>query len=152
MFDAVRFWLNHGVAGFRLDAVTELYEDPEFKDAKVLTGKNAYGDQLQDNSLYYNRPELQGWLRRLRKVADPAVGTRVLIGETYVDTPAALAQMYGHNDELQLPMDTQLAFVNKLDAATLRTKINEAETQLNGNMPLFLFDNHDQIRSWDRYS
>jgi len=61
--------------------------------------------------------------------------------------------MYGaHHDELQLPMDTQLAFINKLDAASFRAHITDAETRLNGNQPLFLFDNHDNVRSWDRYS
>jgi alpha-glucosidase len=152
MFDAVRFWLNRGVAGFRLDAVTQLFEDPQFRDAKVLPGKTSFGDNNQDNSLYTNLPELQGWLRDLRKVTDSAVGQRVLIGETYVDTPAALAQMYGHGDELQLPMDTQLAFINKLDVTAFRTKLTEAETKLNGNLPLLLFDNHDNDRSWDRFS
>jgi len=152
MFDAVRFWLNRGVAGFRLDAVTQLYEDPSFKNAQEATGKNAFGDTNQDDSLYTNLPELQDWLRRLRKVTDSAAGQRVLVGETYVQTPAELAKMYGHGDELQLPMDTQLGFINKLDVATFRTRITEAETQLNGNQPLFVFDNHDRIRSWDRYT
>ena len=48
-------------------------------------------------------------------------------------------------------MDMQLGFTNKLDAALLRTRINEAQTQLGTNQPLFVFDNHDNPRSWDRY-
>ena len=153
MFDAVRFWLNRGVAGFRLDAVLQLYEDPKLPNAQELPGKNSFGDTNQDDSLYTNLPEIHGLLRDLRKVTDSAVGQRVLVGETYANTPAELAKMYGsHGDELQLPMDTQLAFINKLDATTFRTRITEAETQLNGHTPLFLFDNHDNARSWDRYS
>ena len=152
MFDVVRFWLNRGVAGFRLDALTQIYEDPQFRNATVLTGTSAFGDTYQDNSLYTNLPELHDLLRRLRKVTDSAVGQRVLIGETYVDTPAELAKMYGHGEELQLPMDTQFAFINKLDAAAFRQRINDAETRLNGNDPLILFDNHDRERSWDRYT
>ena len=152
MFDVVRFWLNRGVAGFRLDALTQIYEDPQFRNATVLTGTSAFGDTYQDNSLYTNLPELHDLLRRLRKVTDSTVGQRVLIGETYVDTPAELAKMYGHGEELQLPMDTQFAFINKLDAAAFRQRINDAETRLNGNDPLILFDNHDRERSWDRYT
>ena len=152
MFDVVRFWLNHGVAGFRLDAVTQLYEDTSLADAKTLPGKNAYGDPNVDNSLYTNLPEIHDMLRGLRKVVAGYPGERVLIGETYVDTPQELALMYGKNhDELQLPMDTQVGFINKLDAATFRQRINEAETELNGNQPLLVFDNHDRARSWDRY-
>ncbi|HEY0307577.1 MAG TPA: alpha-glucosidase [Acidobacteriaceae bacterium] len=153
MFDAVRFWLNRGVAGFRLDAVLQLYEDPKLTNAQELPGKNSFGDTNQDNSLYTNLPEIHGMLRDLRKVTDSAVGQRVLVGETYANTPAELATMYGsHHDELQLPMDTQLAFIDKLDAAAFRTRITNAETKLNGNQPLILFDNHDNVRSWDRYS
>jgi alpha-glucosidase len=60
--------------------------------------------------------------------------------------------MYGrNNDELQLPMDTQLAFVNKLDVPLFRSKLGDAETRLNGNVPLFLFSNHDNPRIINRY-
>jgi len=50
-----------------------------------------------------------------------------------------------------MPMDTSLGFLNKLDAAAFRVKLTEAETQLGGNLPLLVFDNHDRPRSWDRY-
>jgi len=40
---------------------------------------------------------------------------------------------------------------DKLDAATFRAHIDEAETQLHGAQPLFVFDNHDNVRSIDRY-
>src|SRR5579862_3813659 len=60
--------------------------------------------------------------------------------------------MYGaHDDELHLPMDMQVGLINTLDAATFRQRITEAETDINGNQPLFVFDNHDQPRSVDRY-
>src|SRR5580698_10891685 len=32
MYDVERFWIQHGVAGFRLDAITSLFEDPTFSD------------------------------------------------------------------------------------------------------------------------
>ena len=65
---------------------------------------------------------------------------------------AELAKMYGvKNDELQLPMDTQIGMINKLDVPTFRQKILEAETGLNGNLPLLVFDNHDNPRMDVRY-
>jgi alpha-glucosidase len=48
-------------------------------------------------------------------------------------------------------MDTQPGFINRLSVADFRKKLFEAETGLNGNSPLFVFDNHDNIRSVDRY-
>jgi alpha-glucosidase len=38
MFGVYRFWLNKGVAGFRLDAVPTLFEDEQLRDEKVLPG------------------------------------------------------------------------------------------------------------------
>jgi alpha-glucosidase len=52
---------------------------------------------------------------------------------------------------LQLPMDMIVGFSNKLDANTFRTRISEVETQVHGSQPLLVFDNHDNIRSWERY-
>ena len=47
-------------------------------------------------------------------------------------------------------MDMQVGFINKLDVNLFRQRINEAQTGLGGNEPLFVFDNHDNPR-WDRY-
>ncbi len=151
MYDMLRFWMRKGVDGFRLDAITTLFEDPNLMDEPVLPGTNVYGDPNLAHTMTDNLPEVHDVLRELRKVTDE-FPERVLIGETYVSSIADLRRMYGtHNDELQLPMDTQIGFINKLDVAKFRAKIDEAETQLSGNMPLFVFDNHDNRRSWDRY-
>ena len=153
MFGAVRFWLDRGVAGFRFDAIPTLFEDPKLRDAEELEGTNAYGDRLQKHDLYDNLPEVHDVMRRLRAMADKYPGDRVLIGETYLPNVQELDKWYGgakHN-ELELPMDMQVGFTNKLDANLLRQRINDAETKIDGNQPLFVFDNHDNIRSWDRY-
>lgn len=152
MLDMVRFWLDRGVAGFRLDAVPTIFEDPSLKDAKVLPGNNAYGDPNLDTSLTDNLSEVHDVLRKLRKVVDSYSGDRVLIGETYLQNVTELRAMYGaYRDELQLPMDMQVGFLNKLDPKAFAARIEEAESQIDGNQPLFVFDNHDNPRSWDRY-
>jgi alpha-glucosidase len=153
MFDSVRFWLDRGVAGFRFDAIPTLFEDPALRDAKELEGTNAYGDHKQEHDMYDNLPEVHDVMRRLRTLADQYPGDRVLIGETYLPNIQELDKWYGgaKRDELQLPMDMQVGFTNKLDANLLRQRINDAETKIHDNQPLFVFDNHDNIRSWDRY-
>src|SRR5579862_1626175 len=152
MFNVVRFWLDRGVAGFRLDAITTLFEDPELRDEKVLPGKNAYGDQNEDDARTDSHPEVHDVLKALRKVVNTYSGSRVLIGETYLHGPEDLNKMYGKDeDELQLPMDMQVGLIDTLDAAAFRRRITEAETMIRGNVPLFVFNNHDLVRSWDRY-
>lgn len=152
MWDVVRFWMNKGVAGFRLDAITSLFEDPQFRDEKVLPGKNAYGDAIVTREYTDNLPEVNTVLQELRQVTDKYPGS-VLIGEAYVQTTRDLLKLYGapQQPELQLPMDTQFGFLNHLSADGFRQKLVAAETELNGHTPLFVFDNHDNNRSWNRY-
>ena len=153
MFGAMRFWLDRGVAGFRLDAITTLFEDPQLRDAPALGGHNAQGDPNLGDVYTNNLPEVHNVIRRMRAMTNTYSGQRVLIGETYVPRTKDLDPWYGgatHN-ELQLPMDTLLGMGQKLDANTFRQHLIEAQAQLHQSQPLFVFDNHDNIRSWDRY-
>ena len=153
MFDSVRFWLDRGVAGFRLDAIPTLFEDPKLRDEPATGGTNAQGDPNLSDIYTNNLPEVHDVMQRLRRVVEKYPGNRVLIGETYLPNVQELDKWYGgtkHN-ELQLPMDMQVGFTNKLDVSLFRQRINDAETQISGNQPLFVFDNHDNIRSWNRY-
>lgn len=80
-------------------------------------------------------------------------GNRVLIGETAGRTVADLMQWYGSpsKPEFELPMDQAVGFINKFDAKMFRQRIEEAETELGGNVPLLVFDNHDRPRMDARY-
>jgi alpha-glucosidase len=153
MFDMLRFWLDKGVAGFRLDAVPTLFEDPTLKDEEVKPGTNKFGDPNEATVLQENLPEVHGVIRRMRSMINGYSGDRVLIGETYLPNVQELDKWYGgaKHDELQLPMDMQVGFEDKLDAAEFRRRITDAETKLHGNQPLFVFDNHDNPRTAFRY-
>jgi alpha-glucosidase len=158
MYDVERFWIQRGVAGFRLDAITSLFEDPSFSDEDYVLGPdgkpliNAYGDKEVKTDKTDDLPEVNDVLRELRQVENETHGRKViLIGETYLRSIDDLRKMYGpHNDELDLPMDMQVGFINHFDVSLFRKRIDEAETEIGGNQPLFVFDNHDNPR-WDRY-
>ena len=151
MYDMIRGWMKRGVSGFRLDAVPHLFEDPKLANEEWLSGTTAYGDRNTTRTHTDNLAEVHEVSRELRKLADSVPGT-VLIGETYLNNVQELAKAYGaENDELQLPMDTQYGMHSKLSAEFFRTKLRDAETGLRGNMPLFMFDNHDNRRSWNRF-
>ncbi len=153
IFDMLRFWLDKGVAGFRLDAVPTLFEDPSLKNEEVRPGTNKFGDPNESTVLQENLPEVHGVIRRMRKMIDSYRGDRVLVGETYLPNVEELNRWYGgaNRDELQLPMDMQVGFEPKLDAKEFRRRIVDAETRISGNQPLFVFDNHDNPRSAFRY-
>jgi alpha-glucosidase len=148
MFDVTRFWYKHGVAGFRLDAVDALFEDPNLRDNPVSAGSNEFGDPQMQNLYNDKLPEVHDALRRLRAAADEH--NAVLIGETWTDKGEELKQYYGpHQDEIQLPMDFMFATVDKLSAPEFRRQIAIAEST--GGWPVYVISNHDMPRSYVRY-
>ena len=148
MLDIPRWWFKRGVAGFRLDAVDTLFEDPDLRDNPLLLGVNKYGDPNTEPKYNLKLPEVHEVLRNLRSVADAS--NAVLIGETYTDNIDELKAYYGeHNNELQLPMDMMFAEVNKLSAAEFRHQIALVESS--GGWPTYVLSNHDIVRSYVRY-
>jgi alpha-glucosidase len=153
MFAAMRSWLDRGVAGFRLDAITSLIKDGELRDEPELGGTNAQGDLNLDHIYTDNLPETHQVIRRLRAMIDTYPGRRVLIGETYLPRTSDLDAWYGgaRHNELHLPMDTLVGLGSNLDATTFRKYLIEAATEIHESQPLLVFDNHDRVRSWDRF-
>jgi alpha-glucosidase len=149
MFDVTRWWYKRGVAGFRLDAVDTLFEDPNLQDNPITRpGQNAFGDPFEKNKYNTKLPEVHDILRGLRKVADEH--DAVLVGETWTADVAELNQYYGEgNNELQLPMDFLFTMVNKLSPAEFRKQI--AAVNAASGWPTFVISNHDIVRSYDRY-
>ena len=158
MFDSMKFWLDRGVAGFRLDAIDTLLEDESLADEAYVLDKNGdiemtpAGDKRVDSKKTNNLPEVHDIIKRMRAMVASYPGDRVLIGETYLPNIQELDKWYGGaaKDELNLPMDMQVGFINKLDAPKFRDRLTEVQTDVHGSQPLFIFDNHDNPRM-DRY-
>jgi alpha-glucosidase len=148
MFDVTRWWYKRGVAGFRLDAVDTLFEDPDLRDNPVLEGTNKFGDPRTEEKYNKKLPGVHDVLQNLRKVADEH--NAVLIGETWTLNIDELKQYYGeHNNELQLPMDFMFTRVDKLSPAEFRRQIAAADAA--GGWPTWVISNHDIPRSYNRY-
>ena len=162
--DIVKFWTKKGVAGFRFDAITTLFEDPSDADEQIVKDAagnpvlNVYGDVETNGKLTDNLPAVDTVMAHMRTVFDavPAnkfPGRRVMIGETYVPTIADLARLYGTKEkpEFELPMDMNLGITNKMDASIIRAKLTDVETKIGDNSPLLVFENHDNPRIDARY-
>jgi alpha-glucosidase len=147
MFDVTRFWYKRGAAGFRLDAVDTMYEDPQLKDNPVLPGTDKFGRPNTEEKFNKKLPEMHGALQRLRNVADEY--DAVLIGETWTKNVSELKDYYGeHNNELHMPMDLLLTNL-PLSAPVLRDHI--AGVDASGGWPTYVITNHDIVRSYTRY-
>ncbi|HEU5402865.1 MAG TPA: alpha-glucosidase [Terriglobales bacterium] len=148
IYDTSAWWYQRGVAGFRLDAVDTLYEDPKLTDNPILPGKNAYGDPNENEIHNKKLPEVHDALKGLREVADKY--NAVLIGETWTSNIDELKAYYGqHNNELQMPMDFMFMKVDKLSPPEFRKQIDAIEGS--GGWPVFVISNHDNVRSYNRY-
>jgi len=139
-----QWWIDRGVAGFRLDAVDTLMEDPALTDNPTQPGTNRFGDPNQMPIHNTNLPELHDVLRDLRAVTDKH--DSVLIGETWTSNIQQLNEYYR---EIQMPMDFMFTMVNRISAPEFRKQIALAESA-NG-WPVYVITNHDMIRSYNRY-
>ena len=162
--EIVSYWLNLGVGGFRFDAIETLFEDPNLQNEAPLLDKNGKpvldpsGHPRLQRTKEGDFPQVHTVMRQMRAHVDAFdanqfPGTRVLIGELFARDTSDLLKWYGppQTPEFELPMDMPVAFINKLDVATFRERIAESETKLGGNVPLLVFDNHDQPRMDVRY-
>ena len=148
MFDVTRYWYKRGVAGFRLDAVDTLFEDPKLTDNPLLPGTDKFGRPKTDEKYNKKLPEVHDVLRKLRKVADEHGA--VLIGETWTSDINELKEYYGeHGNELQMPMDFMFTEVNKLSPPDFRKQIAAVDGA--GGWPVYVISNHDIVRSYNRY-
>ena len=149
MLDVTRFWYKRGVAGFRLDAVDTLYEDPNLTDNPVVAGKDKFGRPNTDEIHNKKLPEVHDAMRKLRKTADE-YGS-VLIGETWTSNVNQLKDYYGaNNDELQMPMDLMMTGFKGLSADEYRKHITAVNAA--GHWPVYVITNHDIVRSYTRYA
>lgn len=86
MYDVMRFWLDRGVAGFRIDALPHLAKDARLRDNSQNPDWRS-GDPLwtrQSRIYSEDRPEILEIVREMRTVADEYDGDRVLTREVYV--------------------------------------------------------------------
>ena len=149
MFDTTRWWYQRGVAGFRLDAVDTLFEDPQLRDNPVLPGTNRYGDPNMRNEYNQKLAQNKDILQELRAQADQ-YGT-VLIGETNPKDISELKEYYGGGQRpgVQMPMDYLFTNVKSFSAAEYRAQIAAVENT--GGWPVYVISNHDIPRPVSRY-
>jgi alpha-glucosidase len=148
MFDALKFWLDRGVDGFRLDAAPLFFKDEAWRDNPV--NPDYRPGELPDSTLLpihtRNQPGLHELFAELRALVDGYSGNRVLLGEFYVPLPE-LATFYGdRSPELHLPLNLSLTW-SSWDAATIGRTIADYHAAVAGRgWPTTTLDTHDQRR------
>lgn len=158
MLDVLRFWLDRGVDGFRIDVAHMLMKDPELRDnppnpdPTVNPYDNQHPDFTTQLHVYDRRhPDLHDVLRDIRRLLDE-YGDRIAIGEVEVMPWADWAEYYGAElDELHLPLNFQL-IETPWEARLVREALDALEAALpDGAWPVNNMGNHDRSRLASRY-
>jgi alpha-glucosidase len=147
MYGLVRYWLDMGVDGFRLDVVNWFIKDELFR-SNPHTFKSV---DLQEHVYDRNRPETVDICRELRRITD-SYDERMLVGEVYTDNTALAASYYGSgSDALHMTFNFNFLFQPWKAESLRRSAINWYKSLPEGAWPNFTFSNHDNLRHCYRY-
>ena len=149
MHDVLRFWLDRGVDGFRIDVAHKMARDPELLDnpPELATGGTAPVRRRDEDW-----PEVHVILREFRKLLD-GYQDRMAVGEVGIYDPARLVRYFGQaQDELQLAFN--FAFlVQPWSAEAFRASVERYQEVLPaGAWPTYTLSNHDNPRARSRYA
>ncbi|SDE46664.1 glycoside hydrolase family 13 protein [Glycomyces harbinensis] len=146
----LRFWLERGVDGFRIDVAARLVKQeglPDKPDEHVGLPSFADGKPAADK----DRPEVHEIYRDWRRVLDSYGGDRCFVGEIWLDDPDRFAR-YLRPDELHTAFN--FAFLKcAWDAGALRAVIDRtlATHATVSAPPTWVLSNHDVTRHATRY-
>ena len=147
MHDVLRFWLQRGVDGFRVDVIWHLMKDEGFRDNPLNPGFVPDLPEINRFEQVYScdRPEVFDIVAGMRKTLRE-FGERVLIGEIYLPIERLVAY-YGENlTGADLPFNFQL-ISTPWEAGSVRALVEEYEDALpEGGWPNWVLGNHDQPR------
>jgi alpha-glucosidase len=150
MLDVLRFWLDRGVDGFRMDVVGMLLKDPDLRDNPPnpnappdLPEADIFGRQL--NIYNQDLDEVHVIIREFRRVLD-GYDQRLSIGEIWYELPRWVKYYGMKGDGLNLPFNFRLIDL-PWTARAIRASVDELESALPaGAWPNYVLGNHDRDR------
>lgn len=149
MIDVLRFWLELGVDGFRMDVIWMIMKNKDMKDQPWIPGYDPLNPTYDDQKHIYdsNDPEIHPLLRDIRAAVNE-YGCKVLIGEVTTDLPLDVwIKYYGeHDDEIQMPFNFRLKDTG-WNAEDWRNHVELLEKTIKGiGWPNYVLGSHDAQR------
>jgi len=144
----LRFWLDRGVDGFRVDAIYHLFEQESFGDEKYFSPGISNGQRVRVpiHSETQGQPENIELLRAMCGVVG-SYKNRIIVSEVYADLSKVL-RFYkpGEYFEFNMPFNFSLMAL-KFEAHSFSESVNYFFDKLHKyNIPNFVLGNHDNIR------
>ena len=161
MFDVVRFWLERGVDGFRVDVAHFIAKDPQMRDNPPASNEIAFhrphGDYDSQNHIYdKGHPDVHQYYREFRAILDEySPGqARMSVGEIHIFDWTEWATYYGNPEqglEFHMPFNFSL-LKTPWEAQAIRQAVDELEAALPPwAWPNYVLGNHDEGRIATRY-
>ncbi len=145
--DVVRFWLNRGVDGFRLDVFNAYFKDEALRSNPRELGLRAFDRQKHVYDI--NQAELLPLLAELRAILDKKEG-RYAVGETFLGGPK-VASSYCGSDRLHAAFNFDFT-MSAFKAGRFRRAVETWERASGETVwPNYVLSNHDQKRAATRY-
>jgi alpha-glucosidase len=157
ILDSVRFWLDKGVDGFRLDAINFCFHDRELRDNPAKPKEKRVGRGFSpDNPYafqyhYYNntQPENLAFLGELRALMEGYPDVAALGEISSEDSLATMAE-YTRAGRLHMGYSFEL-LTNDFSAAHIRDTVQALENQMTEGWPCWAISNHDVERVLTRW-
>jgi alpha-glucosidase len=160
LLDVVRFWLDRGVDGFRLDTINFYFHDKELRDNPPLARElrndsiapavNPYNHQLHVYDK--NRPENIAFLKRFRALLDEYPGTTAVGEVGDAQKGLQIVADYTSGDD-KMHMCYAFEFLSKVPVTVdrVRTVMSDFITAAPEGWACWAFSNHDVIRHATRW-
>lgn len=151
VYDIMRYWLNKGVDGFRVDVMWHLIKDNQFRNNPKNPGYNEHMATYEQVLPVYStdQPEVHEIVMEMRKVVEE-YNERLLIGEIYLPIHRLVTYYGTNNNGAHLPFNF-LFMSLPWDATTIASTIDEYESALPSyGWPNWVLGNHDQPRITSR--
>jgi len=147
MLEVLRFWLERGVDGFRVDVMHHIIKDSEFRDnppnPDYRPGMSPYRELLATYST--DRPEVHEIVEQMRRVVED-YDDRMLVGEIYLPVERLVTYYGASGNGAHLPFNFQLISL-PWDARAISAAMERYYALLPGNAwPNWVLGNHDKPR------
>ncbi|MGC0271747.1 glycoside hydrolase family 13 protein [Pseudactinotalea sp. Z1739] len=151
--DVLRFWLDRGVAGFRVDVAHGLIKDqsfPEWEGHRAMISAEESAEHAGKRAPMWDQPRVHEIYRTWREVLAEYGPERVLIAEAWVEDDRALAR-YVRPDEMHQAFNFQF-LTTPWRAGALRQSIQTSLLELDsvGAPCTWVLSNHDVVRAASR--
>ena len=146
MLGEMRFWLERGVDGFRVDVIWLMVKDQELRDEPEDPAWDGVNPHARLQHIYSaHQPEVHAVIRRMRALLDE-YDERMMVGEIYLPNQALMTYYGEQFDECHLPFNFQLIQA-PWQAQVVRRLVDQYEADLPaGAWPNWVLGNHDQHR------